>query len=287
VLKDGRFFIAGGEYLTGYNLTPPTETNHAALEIYDPVANVWARQPDSPLGGIGDVAYQILTDGRILMGYRFGAQVEIFNPATGTWSTGPNKGAGSSTEETWSLLPNGTVLNWVAPQPQLYLPASNSWVNATTPPVAMQNTQDLETGPAVFLPTGKLVAFGAFGNLALYTPGPTTSGPGSWTLGPSAPPPAQPNTNPNHSQYMEDVPACIEPNGKVLFVSSDEIFGHGNRRAGILVRRSSCPRRWARQELEFFAPRARRSPSSCLDAADIERMNVAGRSYHRARYSAL
>ena len=109
MLKDGRFFIAGGEYLTGYNLTPPTETNHAALEIYDPVANVWARQPDSPLGGIGDVAYQILTDGRILMGYRFGAQVEIFNPATGTWSTGPNKGAGSSTEERWSLLPNGTV----------------------------------------------------------------------------------------------------------------------------------------------------------------------------------
>jgi hypothetical protein len=91
----------------------------------------------------------------------------------------------------------------------------------------MQNTADAETGPAVFLPTGKLVAFSAFGNLVLYTPGATPSSPGSWTLGPSAPPPSQPNDNPNHSQYTEDVPACIEPNGKVLFVSSDTIYGGG------------------------------------------------------------
>lgn len=221
VLKDGRFFVAGGEYLSG------TESNQAALEIYDPVSNVWARQPDSPLGDIGDVAYQILTDGRIVMGHRFTAQVEIFNPATATWSAGPDKGVGTSTEETWSLLPNGTVLNWVAAQPQLYLPSSNTWVNASKPPALMQDT-NAETGPAVFLTNGKLLAFGAFGNTALYTPGATTSGPGSWTLGPSAPPPTQANNNPNHSQYMEDVPACIEPNGKVLFVSSDSIFGHGN-----------------------------------------------------------
>jgi hypothetical protein len=81
----------------------------------------------------------------------------------------------------------------------------------------------------VFLPTGQLVAFGAYGNLALYTPGAAPADPGSWILGPSAPPPTtQSNSNPNGTQYTEDVPACIEVNGKVLFVSSDTVFGFGH-----------------------------------------------------------
>ncbi len=222
VLKDGRFFVAGGEYLSD------GETNHATAEIYDPVSNTWTRLPDSPLGDIGDVPYQVLTDGRIIMGYRFGSSVEIFDPASGTWSAGPNIGTSSGTEQTWSLLPAGTVLNWTVPQPQLYLPSTNQWVNAAVPPVVMQNTNDAEIGPGVFMPNGKLLAMSAFGNAVLYTPGTTASAPGSWVLGPSVPPPAQANDNPNGSQYTEDVPACLEPNGKVMLVSSDTIFGAGN-----------------------------------------------------------
>jgi len=222
VLRDGRLFIAGGEYVSS------GETNHATAEVYDPLTNSWTRLPDSPLGDIGDVPYQVLPDGRLVMGYRFGGSVEFFDPATGTWSPAASKASGSGTEETWSLLPAGTVLNWAATQPQLYLPATNQWVTAAQPPVVMQNPSDLETGPAVFLTTGKLVAFSAFGNLALYSPGAAPADPGSWVLGPSAPPPTQANTNPNGTQYVEDVPACLEVNGKVLFVSSDTVFGSGH-----------------------------------------------------------
>lgn len=220
VLKDGRLFVSGGEDLSG------SESNHGTVEIYDPLTNAWSRSTDSPLGDIGDVPYQVLTDGRIIMGYRFGSQVEIFDPATGTWSSGSNINSSSATEQTWSLLPLGTTLNCTAVQPQLYVPSLNQWVNAAVPPVAMQNPNDAETGPAVFMPNGKLLALSAFGNAVLYTPGSTATAPGSWALGPSVPPPAQPNGNPNGSQYTEDVAAALEPNGKVLLISSDAIFGH-------------------------------------------------------------
>jgi len=222
VLRDGRLFIAGGEYLSS------GETDHAAAEIFNPLTNSWTSVPDSPLGDIGDVPNQVLPDGRIVMGYRFGNSVELFDSTTSSWSAAASKASGSGTEETWSLLPAGTVLNWAATQPQLYIPASNQWVTAAQPPVVMQNPSDLETGPAVFMPNGQLVAFGAFGNLALYTPGASPADPGAWILGPSAPPPTQANSNPNGTQYTEDVPACLEPNGKVLFVSSDTVFGFGN-----------------------------------------------------------
>ena len=219
VLKDGRVFIAGGEFLGG------GETNTNAAEIYDAFLNTWAQQPDGLFGDIGDVPYQVLTDGRIIVGLRGGPQAQTFNPVTAQWSAAGAKATGVGTEETWSLLPNGAVLNWTSPQPYKYITATNLWITDTVPPITMQSPIDAEVGPGVFLYNGKLLAFSAFGRTALYTPAASQTAAGSWTAGPSVPAPTESNDNPNGSQYSEDVSACIEPNGKVITVSSNQRLG--------------------------------------------------------------
>jgi hypothetical protein len=219
VLKDGRVFIAGGEFLGG------GETDENAAELYDPTLDLWTQAPDGPLGDIGDTPNQVLPDGRVILGLRGGPQSQIFDPVTALWTVGASKGSGFGSEETWSLLPNGTVLDWTSSQPWKYVPSSNQWITDAVPPITMQ-AGNAEVGPAVFLYNGKLLAFSAFGNTALYTPGASPTANGTWTAGPSVPAPIQPgNGNPNGSQYSEDVPACIEPNGKVITVSSDLELG--------------------------------------------------------------
>jgi hypothetical protein len=221
VLKDGRVWIGGGEILSG------SETDQAAIEIYDPLANTWTRGPDAP-ATIGDTAYQVLSDGRIIGGIG-GAGTQFFDPAIGQWTAGPTKASGlNSGEQTWSLLPSGAVLDWSSVPQEKYIPSSNQWVLETPAPITLIDASNFEIGPAVFLPTGKLLAFGAFGRTVLYTPGASPTAAGSWATGPSVPPPSQPNGNPNGTQYTEDVPACIEPNGKVLIVSTDAPIGNSD-----------------------------------------------------------
>jgi hypothetical protein len=218
VLRDGRFFIAGGEDLA------PNESDHNVVEIYDPTANSWSVGAPGLFGDIGDVANQVLADGRIMVGYRWSGQTQVYDPATNRWTETAARANASGTEETWNLLPNGTVLDWTAPQPVRYLPSTNQWVNDTVPPFTMQDT-NAEIGPGVFLYNGKLLVFSAFGRTALYTPAASPTANGTWVAGPATPAPAQPNGNPYNAQYTEDTPACIEVNGKVLVVTSDAIFG--------------------------------------------------------------
>jgi len=219
VLRDGRFFVAGGEDLG------PGETDSNAVEIYDPIANSWSAGASGLFGDIGDVAYQVLADGRILMGYRFyTGQTQVYDPITNQWTQTATRANAVGTEETWSLLPNGTVLDWTAAQPVRYVPSQDQWLNDAVPPFVMQDT-NLEIGPGVFLYNGKLLAFSAFGKTALYTPAASPTASGSWVAGPSTPPPAAPNGNPYNAQYTEDAAACIEVNGKVLVVTTDTPLG--------------------------------------------------------------
>lgn len=220
VLRDGRFFIAGGEDLAA------NESDHNVVEIYDPVTNAWSVAAPGLFGDIGDVANQVLADGRVMVGYRWDGRTQVYDPATNQWTQTATRTAAVGTEETWSLLPNGTVLDWTAPQPVRYLPSTNQWVNDAVPPFTMQNT-DAEIGPGVFLYNGKLLAFSAFGRTAIYTPGASPTANGTWVAGPTTPAPAQANGNPYNAQYTEDTPACIEVNGKVLVVTSDTIYGGG------------------------------------------------------------
>src|ERR1700690_4268540 len=75
VLKDGRFFQAGGEYIDGPACTTalcPT------AEIYDPVANTWT-DVATALYDIGDTGSATLGDGRILDSTRNGNQIQIYD----------------------------------------------------------------------------------------------------------------------------------------------------------------------------------------------------------------
>lgn len=219
VLRDGRFFIAGGEDVGAGE-------SENVVELYDPISNHWNLGAPGLFGDIGDDASQVLTDGRVFLGYRFGPETQVYDPATDHWTQTADAGTGGSTDEhTWSLLPNGTVLDFTPAPPVRYLPATNQWVNDAVPPLTMQNSADGEIGPGVFLYNGKLLAFSAFGRAALYTPGASPSANGTWAAGPTTPAPAQPNGNPYNAQYTEDGPACIEVNGKVLLVTTDTPLG--------------------------------------------------------------
>lgn len=216
VLADGRVWVAGGEYVTPGN-------DHATVQWYDPVANTWTQGQDLPFGGDGDNPYQMLADGRVLLGGNGNQFSQIFDPNTNSVSlTGGELAPSTVGEATWVLLADGTVLDFTWAPPQKYLPSTGQWIDVATPPVTLWDANKLEIGPGLLLYTGQVFAIGGTGHTALYTPGAHPTDPGSWTAGPDLPPSS---TNPGHPQFADDAPACIEPNGKVLFVSSDDPYG--------------------------------------------------------------
>jgi hypothetical protein len=104
VLKDGRVFVAGGEY----NVS--SQVDLLTAEIYDPVADSWAAVPTPPSwNNIGDAPSCVLPDGKVLLGDINSTRTAIFDPTTKTWSLGGNKDDKSS-EESWTLLPNHSIL---------------------------------------------------------------------------------------------------------------------------------------------------------------------------------
>ena len=127
VLRDGRVFVAGGEY----NVDGGTGVDLLAAEIYDPVADSWTSIATPPgWTNIGDAPSCVLPDGRVLLGNINTVQTAILDPVTRSWSAGGNK-HDTSSEESWTLLPDGTII--VAevnnhPHAEKYLIASNHWV---------------------------------------------------------------------------------------------------------------------------------------------------------------
>ena len=104
VLKDGRVFVAGGEYGSG----------GSTAETYNPVTNVWTRVP---FGShyFGDANSEILPDGRVLLGVisntdpNAGDSSLIYNPRTNQWQTGPQS-INSHDESVWVKLPDNSIL---------------------------------------------------------------------------------------------------------------------------------------------------------------------------------
>jgi hypothetical protein len=249
VLKDGRFFVLGGEYSDAGNDTP-------LGEIFDPLANTWSplSKPASFNWINGDVSACILADGRVLCGALQSSRTALWDPALGTWTeAGKAFGTlanrtkvGTIDEETWTLLPDGTVLTVdisASPFAEKYDPATDTWVRADqtpatlTQPLALMSLNDTsvnppvrvnisEIGPAVVLPNGHLFAVGATGHTALYTPPAVPSQPGSWAAGPDLP--ADTSGNNFNSvngniQTAIDAPAVLLPGGKVLCVGGNTV----------------------------------------------------------------
>jgi hypothetical protein len=216
VLRDGRVFIAGGEY----NGTS-AQVELLAAEIYDPVANPPSGKWTSigtPAGWtqIGDAPSVVLSDGRVLLGDINGNRTAIYDPVANTWTAGPTKDDTRCTEETWVMLPDQTVLALECdrqPRTEKYVMAANAWVTAGNTPVKLIDTASDEVGSALALPDGRAFCIGATNHTALYTPPPIANQPGTWATGPDFPVVVQ-----GRVTGAKDAPACLLPNGRVLCV---------------------------------------------------------------------
>jgi hypothetical protein len=211
VLRDGRVIVAGGEYDNGAMVLLLN------VERYDPVANTWTTLPNPP-GWVrmGDAPGCVLPDGRFMVGQVLTRNTAIYSPATNTWTAAANK-INTVGEESWSLLPDGTIHAVDCSNPpnaEKYVIAADQWVAAgATPQVLVDSISEI--GASVLLPDGRLFVIGATGFTALYTPPPIANQPGTWAQGPSIP-----QVNPNQPLGAVDGPACVLPNGCVLFTAS-------------------------------------------------------------------
>lgn len=197
LLKDGRVYVAGGEYGTG----------GSAGEIYNPLTNTW-----TPLPAIGsfvsDANSAILPDGRVMQALVSGTlkPTKIYNPVTNTFVTGPNC-VGIHNESAWMKLPDNSILfvDRNTKNSERYIPATNQWIADATVPVSLYDPYGLETGSAFLLPDGRAWFIGSLGHTAYYTPTGTTA-PGTWAAGPDIP----------NAQGTPDAPGAMMVNGKIL-----------------------------------------------------------------------
>jgi len=210
VLKDGRVFVAGGEYNAG------SQVDLLTAEIYDPVADSWSAVPPPPAwNNIGDAPSCVLPDGKVLLGDINSKRTAIFDPVTKIWSLGGNKDDRSS-EESWTLLPNHSILCAEVdnhPKAERYEINTNSWVSAGSVPAASDLVLNvpgisIEIGPAILMPDGRVFCIGASGHTAIYD-----AKTGAWSAGPDFPA----DSNGNLLRAF-DAPAALLPNGHVLCV---------------------------------------------------------------------
>lgn len=201
VLKDGRVYVAGGEYGTGLQQG----------EVYNPQTNTWTMTP-SPGQNVSDANSEILEDGRVLQALVAGTlkSTVIYNPATNTYAAGPTCN-GIHNESAWIKLADNSVLfvARLATTSERYIPETNTWVADATVPVALYDAFGYETGGAVLLPDGRAFFIGSTGHTAIYTPSGSSS-PGSWAAGPDVP----------GGRGAPDAPVAMMVNGKILCVVS-------------------------------------------------------------------
>lgn len=214
VLRDGRVFVAGGEYGTG----------QATAEVYDAVADQWTLAPvplslinpslKSPALKTGNQAFldsgsEILDNGDVLVA-PVGPNVQggtlIYHPFSNTWQAGPLTSSVYQDEASWVKLPDDSILTIDpgAASTERYIPALNAWIADRSVPISLYDGVQ-EIGAAFLLPNGKAFFLGATGNTALYTPSGDTNL-GTWAIGPTIP----------GGRVAADAPAAMMVNGKIL-----------------------------------------------------------------------
>jgi hypothetical protein len=207
VLRDGRVFVAGGEYGTG----------GPAAEIYDPVANAWTQvTPQLPLwdpstDSFVDSNSEITPDGKVLVmpvSPHVSGTPLLYDPVANVWSNAGHLVRGYDQDEaSWVKLPDDSILT-IDPfgsNSERYIPSTNTWVNDGLVPVSLYDPFGSELGGAVLLPDGRAFFLGSTGHTALYTPSGSTS-PGAWVAGPDIP----------GGHGTPDAPCAMMVDGKVL-----------------------------------------------------------------------
>ncbi|MEA2888146.1 MAG: hypothetical protein QOD11_2506 [Bradyrhizobium sp.] len=208
VLRDGRVFVAGGEYNMGGG------SDILAAEIYNPLTNSWTVLP-TPAGWtqIGDAASCVFPDGRVMIGSLADNHCAVYDPVANNWTALANKLNARTNEETWTLLQDQTILTvdcFGHPQTEKYIIAADKWINCGNTPADLVEAASFEIGPALALPDGRIFAVGATGHTALYTMPPNSNQVGTWANGPTFP------VVSGKQLGAKDAPACLLPNGLVL-----------------------------------------------------------------------
>ncbi|MFI5306328.1 MAG: hypothetical protein ACHQ53_03185 [Polyangiales bacterium] len=199
MLKDGRFFQAGGEYVDGPACT-------AALckgtEIYDPVADAWKEVAPGTYE-IADTGSATLSDGRLLYSSRSGKQTMIYDPVMDKWTDAAPLPLMSGDENAWAALQNGGILavGYKNDGAAIYDPATDKW-QRTGPMPSGFDTGD--TGGISLMFDGRVYVYG-LGQSYIYTPGATAADPGTWAPGPML----------LNGDRAEDEYSDTLPNGKV------------------------------------------------------------------------
>ncbi len=207
VLRDGRVFVAGGEYGSG--------GPHA--EIYDPLVDTWTKiDPPATLwdpanNTFYDCNSETLPDGRVLVmpvAPHFSAMSLIYDPFLSIWANGGALAHGGYQDEaSWVKLPDGSILtnDPFGTLSERYIPALQKWKADSNLPVQLYDAFGSELGGALLLPNGKAFFLGATGHTALYT-GTGTTSPGVWAAGPDIP----------NGCGTPDAPAAMMSDGKIL-----------------------------------------------------------------------
>ena len=204
VLRDGRVFVAGGEYGTG----------KGTAEVYDPLLDRWSYTA-LPWQSFSDAVSKILPDGRMLVapvGPIPSGSTVVYDPVADSWLAGGKLFRGSYQDEaSWVKLPDDSILT-IDPfgtNSERYLPASNVWINDANVPVPLYDPFGNELGAGFVLADGRAFFLGSSGHTAFYAPSGSTA-PGAWTLGPDFP----------NGQGTPDAPAAMMVSGKILCVTS-------------------------------------------------------------------
>ncbi len=206
VLRDGRVYVAGGEYGNGGD----------DAEVFDPVSNSWTQCPKlvhSLTYKISDANSEILPDGKVLQSLVDTGSTKlnyIWDPATNTYAQTASC-LRRNNEASWVKLPDNSILflDNYSTTAERYIPSTGTWVNDASAPVNLYDPYGSEAGGAFLLPNGKLFFIGSTPNSAYYTPTGTSS-PGTWLLGPPIP----------FNQGAPDAASAMMVNGKILLAVS-------------------------------------------------------------------
>jgi len=213
MLKDGRLYIAGGEYGTG-------DENG---ETYNPLTDTWTMAGPLPKLSVSVLAPALqmydgnsvlLPDGSVLQNCVLPTSTDnvIFNPAIDSYSLAPSCFGGAD-EAAWLKLPDNSVLfiDIYSENSERYIPSLNTWLRDDTLPVLLYDIFGYELGAGFVLPDGRAFFIGSTPLTAYYTPSGDTSN-GTWAAGPVIP----------DSLGAVDAAAAMMPNGKILCALSNQ-----------------------------------------------------------------
>jgi hypothetical protein len=226
ILPDGRLIMNGGEY-NNKSGSCGKEVWTKLGALYDPVANSWS-SVSAPKGwpSIGDAQSVILPDGDYMLADCCNGQEALatISGSTVTWSATGSGKADNNDEEAWTNLPDGDLLtvdawkgsNNQASNTEIYTTFSGDWNSGQVTASQLIDSLSHEIGPAVLMPNGYVIYFGA--NRYTGANNLFDASTGAWSSAPSFP-------VIDNAQYdCADAPAALLTDGDVIVQASAGVY---------------------------------------------------------------